>query len=128
MDVTSVYRATNSTLDVVAACKVVPLTPDTTKQERKELNKEIQVHNSLKHVNILEFINAVIVEPDGKSPWVPAAYMLLEIAAGGDLFDKIGRCLPCRTWISPVIICQLPMLALMKIWHISTLVSLLQVW
>ncbi|KAF8514984.1 kinase-like domain-containing protein [Gautieria morchelliformis] len=86
----TVYRATNSKLDVVAACKVVPLTPETTKQERKTLNKEIQVHGSLKHINILEFINAVIVEPDGKSPWFPAAYMLLEIAAGGDLFDKIA--------------------------------------
>lgn len=75
---------------MVAACKVVALTPNTTKQERKELNKEIQVHSSLKHTNILEFINAVIVEPDGKTPWIPGVYMLLEIAAGGDLFDKIG--------------------------------------
>ncbi|GJJ12993.1 hypothetical protein Clacol_007242 [Clathrus columnatus] len=82
--------AANPKLDIVAACKVVALTPSTTKQERKELNKEIQVHSSLKHTNILEFINAVIVEPDGKSPWIPGVYMLLEIAAGGDLFDKIA--------------------------------------
>ncbi|KAF8528347.1 CAMK CAMKL CHK1 protein kinase [Hysterangium stoloniferum] len=85
-----VYRAANPNLDMVAACKVVALTPQTTKQERKELNKEIQVHSTLKHVNILEFIDAFIVEPDGKSPYVPGVYMLLEIAAGGDLFDKIA--------------------------------------
>lgn len=91
MDMNRVYRATNPKLDIVAACKVVPLTPETTELERKVLNKEIQVHSTLKHVNILEFINAVIVEPDGKSPWIPGVYMLLEIAAGGDLFDKIGR-------------------------------------
>jgi serine/threonine-protein kinase CHEK1 len=89
--ISSVYRATNSKLDIVAACKVVPLTPETTSHEMKVLKKEIQVHSSLKHVNILEFINAVIVEADGKSPWIPAVYMLLEIAAGGDLFDKIGE-------------------------------------
>ncbi|KIJ56439.1 hypothetical protein M422DRAFT_23706 [Sphaerobolus stellatus SS14] len=86
----TVYRAANPKLDMVAACKVVPLSPETTKHERKELNKEIQVHSSLKHINILDFINAAIVEPDGKTPWVPGVYMLLEIAAGGDLFDKIA--------------------------------------
>lgn len=87
----SVYRAANPKLDMVAACKVVPLTPETTKHERKELNKEIQVHMSLKHVNILDFINAFIVESHENSPWIPGVYMLLEIAAGGDLFDKIGE-------------------------------------
>ena len=105
VDMSSVYRATNSTLDIVVACKVVPLTPGTTKQERKELHKEIQVHSTLKHLNILEFINAVIVEPDGKSPWIPGAYMLLEIAAGGDLFDKIGRWLTNESIRSHLINC-----------------------
>ncbi|KIJ41776.1 hypothetical protein M422DRAFT_31609 [Sphaerobolus stellatus SS14] len=62
----TVYRAANPKLDMVAACKVVPLSPETTKHERKELNKEIQ------------------------TPWVPGVYMLLEISAGGDLFDKIA--------------------------------------
>ncbi|KIJ31778.1 hypothetical protein M422DRAFT_53242 [Sphaerobolus stellatus SS14] len=81
----TVYRAANSMLDIVAACKVVPLSPETTKHERKELNKEIQVHSSLKHINILDFINAAIVEPDGKTPWVPGVYMLLEIAAAPDV-------------------------------------------
>ena len=32
-------------------------------------------------------------EGDG---WVPGLYMLLELAVGGDLFDKIGGCVPAR--------------------------------
>jgi hypothetical protein len=48
------------------------------------------VHSVLKHTNVLEFLNAVIVEPNGKSHYYPGIYMLLELAAGGDLFDKIG--------------------------------------
>ena len=125
----SVYRATNAKLDVVAACKVVALTASTTKQERKELNKEIQVHSSLKHLNILEFINAVIVEPDGKSPWIPAVYMLLEIAAGGDLFDKIGAW-SCRAdtrgWY--LMRMQRPTLVSMRIWHTFISTSWLPAW
>ncbi len=74
----------------MAACKVVRLTPETTKTERKTLDKEIKVHAALRHRNVLEFISAVIVEPDGGSLYIPAVYMLLELAAGGDLFDKIG--------------------------------------
>lgn len=75
----------------MAACKVVQLTPKTTATERKTLDKEMRVHAALKHQNVLEFINAVVVEPDGKTPWHPGVYMLLEFAAGGDLFDKIGE-------------------------------------
>lgn len=54
------------------------------------MEKEIRVHSALKHNNVLEFINAVIVEPTHKSKYIPGIYMLLEFAAGGDLFDKIG--------------------------------------
>lgn len=66
------------------------LTPETTQQERKALDKEMRVHTNLKHSNILAFISAVKVEPDVASIYTPGLYMLLEIAAGGDLFDKIG--------------------------------------
>lgn len=85
-----VYRAVHIEDHRVAACKVVQLTPKTTAIERKTLDKEMRVHAALKHSNVLEFINAVIVEPDDKTPWHPGVYMLLEFAAGGDLFDKIG--------------------------------------
>jgi serine/threonine-protein kinase Chk1 len=80
----------------VAACKVVNLfisptlghgTPNT-----KELQKEVQVHKALKHSYILEFLHSEIVdrEKEGEG-YVPGLYILLELAVGGDLFDKIGK-------------------------------------
>ncbi len=54
------------------------------------MDKEMRVHAALKHENVLEFLTAAIVEPGTESPYIPAIYMLLEFAAGGDLFDKIG--------------------------------------
>ncbi|EIN05436.1 CAMK/CAMKL/CHK1 protein kinase [Punctularia strigosozonata HHB-11173 SS5] len=88
----TVYRAVNIEDRRIAACKVVYLTPQTTEHDRKTLDKEMRVHSALKHDNVLEFIDALIIEDDkGKpSPYVPGIYMLLELAAGGDLFDKIA--------------------------------------
>ncbi|KAI9457642.1 CAMK/CAMKL/CHK1 protein kinase [Lactarius psammicola] len=86
----TVFQAVNTEDHRVAACKVVALTPKTTQAERKALDKEMRVHAALKHNNILEFMNAVVVESGTDSPYVPAIYMLLEFAAGGDLFDKIA--------------------------------------
>lgn len=74
----------------MAACKVVALTPETKSYDRKMIEKEMQVHSALKHSNVLEFINAIVVEANGRSRYHPGIYMLLELAAGGDLFDKIG--------------------------------------
>lgn len=74
----------------MAACKVVALTPETKSYDRKMIEKEMQVHSALKHANVIEFINAIIVEANGRSRYHPGIYMLLELAAGGDLFDKIG--------------------------------------
>lgn len=56
------------------------------------MEKEIQIHGALKHDHIIELLNAATVEPDSAaaSTYVPGVYILLEIAAGGDLFDKIG--------------------------------------
>jgi serine/threonine-protein kinase Chk1 len=51
----------------------------------------MRIHSALKHLNVLEFLNAVVVELKHKHMFVPGIYMLLELAAGGDLFDKIGR-------------------------------------
>ena len=85
-----VYRAVNVEDHRVAACKMVTLTDETTETERKTLDKEMRVHTALKHDNVLEFYSAYIVEPNKPSPYHPGIYMLLEMAAGGDLFDKIG--------------------------------------
>lgn len=49
----------------------------------------------LKHAHILGFLDAVLVEED--SGWVPGLFVLLELAAGGDLFDKIGQ---SRSWVA----------------------------
>lgn len=45
----------------------------------------------MKHANVLEFMDARLVE-DGEEGgrWVGGLFVLLELAAGGDLFDKIG--------------------------------------
>ncbi|KAI9454195.1 CAMK/CAMKL/CHK1 protein kinase [Russula earlei] len=86
----TVFQAVNTQDHRVAACKVMTLTPKTTQGERKAIDKEMRVHAALKHGNVLEFLTAVIVEPGTESPYVSAIYMLLEFAAGGDLFDKIA--------------------------------------
>ena len=80
---------------------MVTLTPETKPHDRKMIEKEMQVHSALKHPNVIEFINAVIVEPNGRSRYHPGIYMLLELAAGGDLFDKIGT--PTLRALSPKI-------------------------
>lgn len=76
----------------VAACKLIYITDETTDKERKSVDKEMKIQAALKHRNILEFISAVVVELKYKHHYVPGIYMLLEFAAGGDLFDKIGGC------------------------------------
>ncbi|KDQ55379.1 hypothetical protein JAAARDRAFT_159379 [Jaapia argillacea MUCL 33604] len=85
-----VFRAVNIADHRVAACKVVLFNEETTDASRKMLDKEMRVHAALKHTNVLEFLNAVVVENNGKTSYVPGIYMLLEFAAGGDLFDKIA--------------------------------------
>ena len=58
----SVFRAVNITEHRVAACKVMALTPSMTDKQRKSIDKEIHIHAALKHDNVLEFLNAVVVE------------------------------------------------------------------
>ncbi|KAI0339190.1 Pkinase-domain-containing protein [Trametopsis cervina] len=86
----TVYRAVNIQDHRVAACKMVTLTLETTENERKTLDKEMKVHTALKHQNVLEFYSAYVIEPSKPSPYYAGIYMLLELAAGGDLFDKIA--------------------------------------
>jgi serine/threonine-protein kinase Chk1 len=60
---------------------------------RKSIEKEIKIHGALRHENILEFIGAAMVDLSTPQKYHPGWYMLLELAAGGDLFDKIRKCI-----------------------------------
>ena len=86
-----VYRATHFEERRVAACKVVFYTEQTTDDDQKMLEREVRIHSALTHGNVIAFINAVVVDGKRPSAFVPGVYMLLELAAGGDLFDKIGE-------------------------------------
>lgn len=86
----SVFRAVNIENHQVAACKVIFIKETTTERERKVVEKEMKLHRSLKHKYVLEFLHAAVVERKYKDSYVPGMYMLLELAAGGDLFDKIA--------------------------------------
>lgn len=85
----SVYKAMNG--NVLAACKVIFMDRKTPDREKKAIQKEIQVHSALIHDNIIRLQDALLVEDDGKNKYTPGAYLLLEMAHGGDLFDKIGK-------------------------------------
>ncbi|QRV91004.1 Serine/threonine-protein kinase [Ceratobasidium sp. AG-Ba] len=85
-----VFRAINYETRATAACKVVLITSETPSSQRKDLEKEIKVHSLLKHVNVLEFYRYKAIEESESSKYVPGVYMLLELASGGDLFDKIA--------------------------------------
>jgi len=85
-----VFRAVNFEEHRVAACKYIAFTETSTDKERKIIEKEMRIHDALKHENVLEFLNAVVVEFKHAHLYSPGIYMLMELAAGGDLFDKIG--------------------------------------
>ncbi|KAF8992340.1 CAMK/CAMKL/CHK1 protein kinase [Cyathus striatus] len=86
----TVFRAVNTEEHRIAACKHILMTENTTIKERKTVEKEMRIHATLRHEYILEFINGVVVEVKHKHIYEPGFYMLMELAAGGDLFDKIA--------------------------------------
>lgn len=90
----SVFRAIHDGKGLVAACKVVnTFVPGGNGPNLKELQKEVQVHRSLQAPYILAFLHSEVVDQDMEAQgYVPGLYMLLELAVGGDLFDKIGEC------------------------------------
>ena len=90
--VSRVYQAVHPETHAIAACKVVTITPDFSEWQMKSIDKECKVHNALKHKHILEMLGAakLSIEQAQRGGYLPAYYLLLEMAAGGDLFDKIG--------------------------------------
>ncbi|KAI1792338.1 CAMK/CAMKL/CHK1 protein kinase [Ganoderma leucocontextum] len=87
----TVYQAVHPESHRVAACKVVTITPDFSDWQMKSMEKECRVHAALKHRHILELIGAakLSIEQAKRGGYLPAFYLLMEMAAGGDLFDKI---------------------------------------
>ncbi|WFD29928.1 non-specific serine/threonine protein kinase [Malassezia sp. CBS 17886] len=77
-----------------AAVKVVSYASTTKRQpiDRRALQKEVQIHSILKHRHVLEFLGSVEYALDAQAPsnYVRGLYILLELGAGGDLFDKIA--------------------------------------
>ncbi|KOS12473.1 camk camkl chk1 protein kinase [Malassezia pachydermatis] len=91
-----VFRAVNpsSSAHPQAAVKVVSYVSTSNKQpiDRRALQKEVQIHSILKHKNVLAFLGSVeyAVGSSAPSNYVRGLYILLELCAGGDLFDKIA--------------------------------------
>ncbi|KAJ3871049.1 hypothetical protein F5051DRAFT_446712 [Lentinula edodes] len=83
-----VFEAINALDNRVAACKVIPITNQTTDDDRKLLSKETCIHAVMKHEHVLELLATVIVELKYQKFYVPGVYMLIELAAGGELFDR----------------------------------------
>lgn len=66
----------------------------------QKLLKEVKVHSALKDKNVLEVLGSEIDQDGSRPEWGgigPAFFILLEYAAGGDLFDKIGQSLSFLT-------------------------------
>lgn len=95
-----VYKAVNpAARPPEAACKVVsyaPIVPGMSSARHapnpQALQKEVQIHSLLKHIHVLRFLGADEYGTKSRPAgiYVPGLYMLLEYAAGGDLFDKIS--------------------------------------
>ncbi|KAH7104821.1 kinase-like domain-containing protein [Auriculariales sp. MPI-PUGE-AT-0066] len=84
-----VFRAIHYASGAVEACKIYYLKPQTTATQRKDLEKEIRVQSFLKHNHVLALYNKLVVEIGKDERYIPGVYMLMELAVGGDLFDKI---------------------------------------
>ncbi|GAA6036460.1 hypothetical protein JCM8097_003518 [Rhodosporidiobolus ruineniae] len=102
----SVYRALNPTTNYLAAIKVVPLalSPSQASSEReqaavqakaKQLVREMRIHETLQHRNILRLFGGEtrdaceVQDEQRRMAWPAGLYMVLDLADGGDLFDKI---------------------------------------
>ncbi|KAM0790935.1 hypothetical protein ACM66B_004241 [Microbotryomycetes sp. NB124-2] len=85
----TVYRA-KSTDGQLAAIKVIAFEHKDSQQAElkwKLVVREVKIHETLKHSNVLEFIAG---EPrDRQGIWPKGMYLVMQLADGGDLFDKI---------------------------------------
>ncbi|KAJ6614898.1 kinase-like domain-containing protein [Mycena sp. CBHHK59/15] len=61
------------------------------KSTLKAAQQEVMIHGHLIPPNVVKYIGGVTVEFRHAEKYTPGFYILLELAAGGDLFDKIRR-------------------------------------
>ncbi|KAJ6614067.1 kinase-like domain-containing protein [Mycena sp. CBHHK59/15] len=73
----------------VAACKVIVFQGEGDESTLKAAQREVMIHGHLIHPNVVKYIGGVTVEFRHAEKYTPGFYILLELAAGGDLFDKI---------------------------------------
>ncbi|GAA6061071.1 hypothetical protein JCM10212_000114 [Sporobolomyces blumeae] len=95
----TVYRALHLETSHLAAIKVVPFPLHQQAEyqaKAKQLVREMRIHETLKHRNILQLFGgetreAVVVRNSrgNEQDWPTGLYMVLDLADGGDLFDKI---------------------------------------
>lgn len=106
----SVYKAHNPDTGSIRACKVLVVSSPQTAREKLDYDNECSVHERLKHPHIIElfFTGVATAEDVPDETWLPGYYLIMEMASGGDLFQKIRTCgmaatgrisyrLPCTT-------------------------------
>ncbi|KAI0746261.1 CAMK/CAMKL/CHK1 protein kinase [Daedaleopsis nitida] len=105
----TVYQAVHPEDHRVAACKVIAITPDFSDWQMKAIDKECRVHHALKHRHILELLGAakLSIEQAQRGGYLPAYYLLMEMAAGGDLFDKIAPDVGINEDVAHFYFCQM---------------------
>ena len=73
-----VYRALHSSTDRLVAVKVIPL-DSTNEVEGKKVLREIRIHETLKHQNILELIGGESKARSADGRWPEGLYIVLDL-------------------------------------------------
>lgn len=122
-------RAQHLTSNELVAVKVITYPGGPLDQK---LLKEVKVHSALKDKNVLEVLGSEIDQDGSRLEWGgigPAFFILLEYAAGGDLFDKIGQSLPFSSSVTGLVLMwynvreQLRTTAYLKTWPTTSSTS-----
>lgn len=81
--IASVYRALNSKTSQLAAIKIIPLgDPKDINAERewKKVQREMRIHETLRHKNILRLIGGEVREQSGeRGEWAAGLYIVLDL-------------------------------------------------
>lgn len=112
------------------AVKYITLPPASAPEDGnfKKLMREVKIHETLRHRNVLEMLGGEVREKE--EGWPRGLFIVMKLASGGDLFDKIRMWFPSicclvACWWRPTIIGdkQLQIVACLRNLLISTSVS-----